>query len=211
MKIVNTALFLGALLLFAGARETCAQIADSETSARWIAGLIVSDAGGTEDQYLNYSRSLAKTIGLLSTNKQTRVFGFTPPSGDGGTTGEGTTGPSTNYANPSEAIDDPDMESLDLLLYLLNQFPLSNSDLTGALERDPPMEGDHLQDLLLIHSPVSNGFLVSSLSNSKDNLTSTNLKEIIIANSPVEAVVLKKVNTTTKMSAADKAAVMAAQ
>lgn len=198
-------MFLGILLLFSGVQEACAQISDSEASANWIAGRIASDAGGSAAQYLPYSRKLARTLASYSAKQQADILGFTPPA-------SGAAGPiQSGYANPSEAIADPDIASLDLLGFLLDQVPLDPSDLTDVLERTPPMEGDHLKDLLLLHNPLSNGFLVSSLSNSKDKLSSSELKEILIANSPVKTVVLKKVATTTKMDAADKAAVLAAQ
>ncbi|MGY8641922.1 MAG: hypothetical protein ACKVJU_12615 [Verrucomicrobiales bacterium] len=83
------------------------------------------------------------------------------------------------------AIDDDKLAPVDLLLALLEAIPLDEDVLTAALERTPSLEDGHLDDLLTAQGKVSNGFMVSSLSNSKNNLSSSALKILTIANSPV--------------------------
>lgn len=196
------------LISLLGLPEECqAQITDSDQSAQMIASRIAADSGRPAANYLNYGRSLAKTLSLLSNDQQARVFdGAIPtPGGPGGPpTGTG------NYPDANAAIQDGSLSSLDLLGELLALIPLSTADLDAVLNRVPAMDSEDLKDLLIGQGNLSQGFLISNMQKSNPVLSSTDLKDVLIDNSPLSAVALAKVAGSANLTAADKVAVLAA-
>jgi hypothetical protein len=63
---------------------------------------------------------------------------------------------------------------------------------------------------LLGQGNIDQGFLVSNMEKATPVLTSLDLKDVLIDNSPLSAVVLSKVSTSANLTAADKLAVLAA-
>lgn len=58
-----------------------AQIRDNESSVSFLAVHCALSGGGNADNYREYSTNLAKTVALLDTAQQERVFGFVPQPG----------------------------------------------------------------------------------------------------------------------------------
>jgi hypothetical protein len=175
-----------------------AQITDSEGSANWIAARISSDSGLPAIEYLEYAHSLARTLSQFSPATQEEILGFLPGTGGG-------------YSTPAAAISDPALSASDLYDLLLKQMPLSESDLSLAMDRTPAMSSGQLTDLLYAQGTLSKGFLISSLSKAKSSLSSSGLKTILLSNSPLDKTVVKKVETTSNLTPADIAEVLAAQ
>ncbi|NNE92829.1 MAG: hypothetical protein HKN23_14390, partial [Verrucomicrobiales bacterium] len=90
MKTLNSVAVGLALFLGIGFERAEAQITNSEASATMLASRIAADAGVPANQYADYSRSLARTLSLLSPAKQAEVFGGTIPNGSGFGAGTGT-------------------------------------------------------------------------------------------------------------------------
>ncbi|MFT5469190.1 MAG: putative membrane protein YgcG [Verrucomicrobiales bacterium] len=70
--------FLKALVVLAVSLSSCweiqAEITDTEASAEYLAEQIASSSGGTAQQYMSYSRGLAKTLSQLTPVAQQRVL-----------------------------------------------------------------------------------------------------------------------------------------
>lgn len=63
---------------------------------------------------------------------------------------------------------------------------------------------------LLGRGNIDQGFLVSNMEKATPVLTSSDLKDVLIDNSPLSAVVLSEVSTSANLTTADKLAVLAA-
>jgi hypothetical protein len=98
MKRVFRSIILG-LFLPVQIATLSAQIRDNESSANALAiQCAVSSVFSAED-YEEYCRRLAKTIGMLDSAQQKRVFGFLPMAGSGGEGTSETSGDS-NTSSP---------------------------------------------------------------------------------------------------------------
>lgn len=73
----------GAFLLLGLAPSVGAQIRDNESSANALAIQCAVSSGFSALDYGDYCRRLAKTIGKLNSEQQTRVFGYLPMPGGG--------------------------------------------------------------------------------------------------------------------------------
>ena len=203
---------IGGIFLLLSARETCGQVTNSEGSAVWLANKIAADGPGTVSDYLDYAQRLARILSQHSAATQRKIFGFLPPSGGGVGGVAGNNGSNQNPPpSPAQALSNPALSSAEVFDILLNSSPLSDQDLLAAMERDPAIDSQHLTDLLTVQGKLSNGFLVSSLASAKSKLGSEALKNVLISSSPLDEVVLKKVNGTSNLTPADIAAVLAAQ
>jgi hypothetical protein len=87
---------------------------------------------------------------------------------------------------------------------------VSRTDLEAVLDRVPPMDYGDLKDVLLGQGNIEQGFLVSNMEKATPVLTSSDLKDVLIDNSPLIAVALSKVSTSANLTTADKLAVLAA-
>lgn len=76
MKLVTT--FLGILLFSGMLSPLSAQIRENEASVAALAVQCSISSGFSADDYEDYCRRLAKTLGMLSGEQQTRVFGYLP-------------------------------------------------------------------------------------------------------------------------------------
>lgn len=76
MKLVTT--FLGILLFSGMLSPLCAQIRENEASVAALAVQCSISSGFSAADYEDYCRRLAKTLGMLSGEQQTRVFGYLP-------------------------------------------------------------------------------------------------------------------------------------
>jgi hypothetical protein len=83
MKRVLHTILLG-LFLSIQLSTLSAQIRDNESSANALAIQCAVSSGFSAEDYEEYCRRLAKTIGMLSSAQQTRVFGYLPMAGSGG-------------------------------------------------------------------------------------------------------------------------------
>lgn len=77
---------------------TDAQIADNDASMNVLAVQCAVSSGFSADEYEDYCRRLAKTLSLLSSAQQTRVFGYLPMPGAASL---GDSGPETSAATGS--------------------------------------------------------------------------------------------------------------
>lgn len=76
MKLVTVS--LGILLLAATLSPVTAQIRENDASVTALAVQCSISSGYSADDYEEYCRRLAKTLGMLSGEQQTRVFGYLP-------------------------------------------------------------------------------------------------------------------------------------
>lgn len=83
MKRIYRSIILG-LFLAVQTATLSAQIRDNESSASALAIQCAVSSGFSAEDYEEYCRRLAKTIGMLTSAQQTRVFGFLPMAGSGG-------------------------------------------------------------------------------------------------------------------------------
>ncbi|NNE91428.1 MAG: hypothetical protein HKN23_07255 [Verrucomicrobiales bacterium] len=73
------------------------------------------------------------------------------------------------------------------------------------------MESGHLKDLLISQGgDASKGLMVSNLEKSKPDFTSPDLRDLLIANVPLDDNVIKKVKTSSNLEGADRGAVISA-
>jgi len=212
VHVIMTAVCFGGL-----AGEGRAQISDSDGSARWIAGMIASDGQGSSEDYRVYAEKLAKTMSQYPAATQKKILGFMPPSGGDGmesneqakiSDGINGTAPATTAA---AVLANPALSSGEVFDALLNQSPLSDQDILKMLEREPALEKEHLSDLLHAQGKLSRGTLISALASSKLKLGREELKALLISQSPLDKTVLRKVESTSKLSPNDIAEVLAAQ
>lgn len=84
MKTLLLSIGLGMVLLN-GLSTASAQIRDNESSVTALAIQCAVSSGFSAQDYEEYCRSLAKTIGMLSSAQQTRVFGYLPMPGGAAT------------------------------------------------------------------------------------------------------------------------------
>lgn len=77
-------LCISAILLAGPLSSARAQIRDNESSRAILAIHCAASSGFSAEDFEDYSRRLAKTIGMLNPQQQTRVFGFLPNPGGGG-------------------------------------------------------------------------------------------------------------------------------
>ena len=201
----------GGLPAFVGSAR--AQLSDSEGSARWIAQKIAANGNGTSEDYLDYAGRLAKTISQYSAATQSEIFGFLPPSGaaEANSAAPAASLPGSVPTSPASALANPALTSGELFDILLQNSPLSDQDILKALERAPSLEKNHLTDLLKAQGKLSKGTLISALASAKLKLPPADLKALLISQTPLDRVVLKKVAGTSNLSSSDIAEVLAAQ
>jgi hypothetical protein len=70
-----------------------AQIRDNESSRTILAFQCALSSGYSPEDFEDYSRRLAKTLGMLNNAQQTRVFGFLPNPGGGGSSDDSASTP----------------------------------------------------------------------------------------------------------------------
>jgi hypothetical protein len=80
MKMIRS-LYLLLMVAFAFPAAADAQIADNDASISVLAVQCAVSSGFSANEYEDYCRRLAKTLSLLSSAQQTRVFGYLPMPG----------------------------------------------------------------------------------------------------------------------------------
>jgi len=161
MKIARYLLALGVFLLGMPSHSQ-AQIRDNDSSMIALAVQCSVSSGYSAEEYQDYCRRLAKTLSLLSSAQQTRVFGYLPmPSGSASkeettpspavsTTPAGTTGANSAVGNESSgsASTDP-----GLAVRLVRDL---NNAIDGTSTSAPVVAGSTEVDLTGGATPLTN-------------------------------------------------------
>lgn len=116
-------------VLYGVAGAAHAQIRDNQSSVAVLSVQCAVSSGSSVDAFNEYSGRLAKTLALLSSAQQTRVFGYLPQPG--GFSEEDDIIPSSPVVMPKESVPTAEAGALDNLVGLVGDF---NTAMSGSGE-----------------------------------------------------------------------------
>lgn len=122
-----------------------AQIADNEASVSVLAVQCAVSSGFSASEYEEYCRRLAKTLSLLSSDQQTRVFGYLPMPG-AASLGRSEPGVNSTSGSTGSSKEVPDRSNS-----LPDSGPTSGSNEVGAKETSQtstPTQSNSLLDMV---------------------------------------------------------------